>query len=307
MNITTGFTVIGYMLLLVLALSTFFHFWNRKSYLKNRTLIRKVYYLLVITSTYYLFLQDSFPFQTTTGIVGFVIGVIVIDLMVLQTPDITKFMSHELKQEEYTDRIEKNEGNVQLLTEKILKTHEMMPKPSEPWWMEDEFDFSPEGYENSMKQYLERYTGAFDINLFSYFVESSAEQDVFSNNLKEKYRLIKEHQELKTRTVGMRDRDAVAKLVTARNIEIFNDGQTTVIFPYFGEYYNFILVITGRNGVHVGGADAALLLNLMYTFDAWLLSNEMDFDDFGDDIAEMSRESALEAQMEAQMEDEPEV
>ncbi|WP_214688210.1 MULTISPECIES: type II toxin-antitoxin system SpoIISA family toxin [unclassified Exiguobacterium] len=307
MNITTGFTVIGYMLLLVLALSTFFHFWNRKSYLKNRTLIRKVYYLLVITSTYYLFLQDSFPFQTTTGIVGFVIGVIVIDLMVLQTPDITKFMSHELKQEEYTDRIEKNEGNVQLLTEKILKTHEMMPKPSEPWWMEDEFDFSPEGYENSMKQYLERYTGAFDINLFSYFVESSAEQDVFSNNLKEKYRLIKEHQELKTRTVGMRDRDAVAKLVTARNIEIFNDGQTTVIFPYFGEYYNFILVITGRNGVHVGGADAALLLNLMYTFDAWLLSNEMDFDDFGDDIAEMSRESALEAHMEAQMEDEPEV
>lgn len=307
MNITTGFTVIGYMILLILALSTFFHFWNRKSYLKNRTLIRKVYYLLVITSTYYLFLQDSFPFQTTTGIVGFVIGVIVIDLMVLQTPDITKFMSHELKQEEYTDRIEKNEGNVQLLTEKILKTHEMMPKPSEPWWMEDEFDFSPEGYENSMKQYLERYTGAFDINLFSYFVESSAEQDVFSNNLKEKYRLIKEHQELKTRTVGMRDRDAVAKLVTARNIEIFNDGQTTVIFPYFGEYYNFILVITGRNGVHVGGADAALLLNLMYTFDAWLLSNEMDFDDFGDDIAEMSRESALEAQMEAQMEDEPEV
>ena len=307
MNITTGFTVIGYMLLLVLALSTFFHFWNRKSYLKNRTLIRKVYYLLVITSTYYLFLQDSFPFQTTTGIVGFVIGVIVIDLMVLQTPDITKFMSHELKQEEYTDRIEKNEGNVQLLTEKILKTHEMMPKPSEPWWMEDEFDFSPEGYENSIKQYLDRYTGAFDINLFSYFVESSAEQDVFSNNLKEKYRLIKKHQELKTRTVGMRDRDAVAKLVTARNIEIFNDGQTTVIFPYFGEYYNFILVITGRNGVHVGGADAALLLNLMYTFDAWLLSNEMDFDDFGDDIAEMSRESALEAQMEAQMEDEPEV
>lgn len=303
MNITTGFTVIGYMILLVLALSTFFHFWNRKSYLKNRTLIRKVYYLLVITSTYYLFLQDSFPFQTTTGIVGFVIGVIVIDLMLLQTPDITKFMSHELKQEEYTDRIEKNEGNVQLLTEKILKTHEMMPKPSEPWWMEDEFDFSPEGYDNSMKQYLERYTGAFDINLFSYFVESSAEQDVFSNNLKEKYRLIKEHQELKTRTVGMRDRDAVAKLVTARNIEIFNDGQTTVIFPYFGEYYNFILVITGRNGVHVGGADAALLLNLMYTFDAWLLSNEMDFDDFGDDIAEMSRESALEAQME----DEPEV
>lgn len=307
MNITTGFTVIGYMLLFVLALSTFFHFWNRKSYLKNRTLIRKVYYLLVITSTYYLFLQDSFPFQTTTGIVGFVIGVIVIDLMVLQTPDITKFMSHELKQEEYTDRIEKNEGNVQLLTEKILKTHEMMPKPSEPWWMEDEFDFSPEGYENSMKQYLDRYTDAFDINLFSYFVESSAEQDVFSNNLKEKYRLIKKHQELKTRTVGMRDRDAVAKLVTARNIEIFNDGQTTVIFPYFGEYYNFILVITGRNGVHVGGADAALLLNLMYTFDAWLLSNEMDFDDFGDDIAEMSRESALEAQMEAQMEDEPEV
>ena len=307
MNITTSFTIIGNSLLLILALSTFFYFWNRKSYLKKRTLIRKIYYFLVIASSYYLFLQGSFPFQSTTGIVGFVIGMIVIDLMVLQTPDITKFMSHELKQEEFTDRIEKNEGNVQLLTEKILKTHEMMPKPSEPWWMEDEFDFSPEGYENSMKQYLERYTGAFDINLFSYFVESSEDQDEFTNNLKERYRLIREHQDLKPRIVGMRDRDAVTKLVNARNIEIFNDGQTTVIFPYFGEYYNFILVITGRNGVHVGGADAALMLNLMYTFDAWLLSNEIEFDDFGDDLAEMSREHAMEEQMEAQMEDEPEV
>lgn len=292
MNTTTGLAIIGYILLFVLSLSIFFYFWNRKSYLKNRTLIRKVYYMFAIASTFYLFLYDAFPFPSTTGFVGFVIGMIVIDLMVLQTPDITKFMSHELKQEEYTDRIEKNEGNVQLLTEKILKTHDMMPKPSEPWWMEDEFDFSHEGYEISMKQYLQRYTDEFDINLFSYYVPSAEEQDVFTNNLKEKYRMIKNHQELKTRTVGMRDRDAVAKLVTARNIEIFNDGQTTVIFPYFGEYYNFILVITGRNGVHVGGADAALLLNLMYTFDAWLLSNEMDIDDHGDDIAEMHREEA---------------
>ncbi|MGE9214802.1 type II toxin-antitoxin system SpoIISA family toxin [Exiguobacterium aurantiacum] len=293
MNITTGVATIGYILLIVLALSIFFYFWNRKSYLKNRTLIRKIYYLFAIVSTFHLFLYDVFPFPSTTGFVGFVIGMIVIDLMVLQTPDITKFMSHELKQEEYTDRIEKNEGNVQLLTEKILKTHDMMPKPSEPWWMEDEFDFSHEGYESSMKQYLQRYTDEFDINLFSYYVPSAEEQDVFTDNLKEKYRMIKNHQELKTRTVGMRDRDAVAKLVTARNIEIFNDGQTTVIFPYFGEYYNFILVITGRNGVHVGGADAALLLNLMYTFDTWLLSNEMDIDDHGDDIAEMQREEAV--------------
>lgn len=287
MNITNGFYISITILLIMLGISIVYYGISRKHYLMHRTLLRKIYYFTVLAVTLFLVYQNIFPFLTSVGIIGFTIAIIVIDLMIIQTPDITKFMSHELKQEEYTDQIEKNEGNVQLLTDKIIKFHDMMPKPSSPWIMEDEFDFSPNGYENSMKQYLRDYTEKFNINLFSYHVNSSDDKDVFKENLKKQYLLIMKHQHLSTRAVGMRNKDAIEKLLSGNNakeIEIFHDGQTIVIFPYFGEYYNFIMVITSRNGVPVGGVDAALLLSLMYTFDSWLGANyELDVEE---DISE---------------------
>jgi hypothetical protein len=44
--------------------------------------------------------------------------------------------------------------------------------------------------------------------------------------------------------------------------------------------------VSSRKGSEVTGADASLMLNMLYTFDMWLLSKEDEFlptDDEGDD------------------------
>lgn len=282
MEITRYIVVPGILLIIGLLSTVIYYYFNRKSYLQNRVLLRKIYYFVVILTGLILVGLEKFPFTTTAELVGFVVGVIVIDLMVFQTPDITKFMSHELKQEQLAETIEKNEGSIQVLTEKILCVNKVMPKASQPWEV-DSFDFSYDAYEEYLLSYLRAYTNQFNINIFSYYVESSPDEAVFVKNVRSAYDKIKKDHDFSVRGIGMRRKRLLKILTDGGNVEVFEHGRPYVIFSYFGEYYNFIFVITSKDDSHVGGVDASLLLNMMYMLDYWLLSNEHDLVDNPDE------------------------
>lgn len=77
--------------------------------------------------------------------------------------------------------------------------------------------------------------------------------------------------------VGMRSKQAIKTLLDGENIEIIEKESNAVVFPYYGEYYNLLFVVRSRKNSEVTGADASIMLNLLYTFDLWLLYNEEEF------------------------------
>ncbi|MFJ7933380.1 type II toxin-antitoxin system SpoIISA family toxin [Sporosarcina sp. NPDC096371] len=261
------------LLLLGLAFSIGLYMWSRELYLKHRVGIRKIYYGFMVISFFSLWVFNSSPVSEMNELIILVIAIIAVDLFVFQTPDITKFMSQEFKQEELVQTINKNRGTFIELSEKLIKVNEIMPKSNAPWQV-DEFDFSYEKYEEFVLSYLKTFTSTFELDLFSYYVESSAESSVFFSNIQWTYEKIRRDHKFSIRGVGMRKSQVITILAAGENIEIIGNECTYVLFPYFGEYFNLLFVISSKKGGDVTGADASLLLNLLYTFDMWLLANE---------------------------------
>lgn len=268
------YTVLTLLILLVgIASSVVLYIWNREFYLKHRTGIRKIYYSYIVIIGASLWTFGSITINGINELIALVIGVVIIDLFVYQTPDITKFMSNELKQEELVQTINKNRGTFIELSEKLIKVNETMPK-SKAQWQLDEFDFSSEKYEEFVSSYLKTFTSTFGLDLYSYYVQSSDDDSVFVSNIENVYEIIREEHDFSIRGVGMRKRQVIKTLKDGENIEIIGKECTYVLFPYFGEYYNLLFVISSKKGGDVTGADASLLLNMLYTLDNWLISNE---------------------------------
>lgn len=103
---------------------------------------------MVVATSFFLWAFDVFPGAEAKleYLIAIVISVIVIDLFIFQTPDITKFMSNELKQESLVESINKNRGTFIELSEKLIKVNETMPKREQKWRL-DGFEFTPEIYE----------------------------------------------------------------------------------------------------------------------------------------------------------------
>ena len=184
----TWYTICTLSLLLSgLAFSIGLYIWNREFYLKHRVGIRKIYYGLIAITGFFLWAFNAFPVTEIKGLIALLIGIIIIDLFVFQTPDITKFMSHELKQEELVQTLNKNRGTFIELSQKLIKVNEIMPKSNVPWQVEN-FDFSYEKYEEFVLSYLKTFTSTFELDLYSYYVESSLENNIFVNNIQLTYK-----------------------------------------------------------------------------------------------------------------------
>ncbi len=266
----TVYNVIFLLVLLVgISFSIGLYIWNREFYLRHRMGIRKIYYGSIVIVGSILWAFNVFPVNETKELLALVIGMVLIDLFVFQTPDITKFMSNEFKQEELVQTINKNRGTFIELSEKLIKVNETMPKSMVPWQVDD-FDFSFEKYEEFVLSYLQTFTSTFDLDLFAYYVESSVENDVFVSNIEFAYEKIRKDHDFTIRGVGMRKRQVIQTLAGGENIEIVSKDSSYVLFPYFGEYYNLLFVVSSKKTTDVTGADASLLLNMLYTVDAWL-------------------------------------
>lgn len=263
------------------------YIYSREIYLRNRVAIRKIYYGVIVGISFFLWAYGVFPDVGAKFeyLIAIVTSVVLIDLFVFQTPDITKFMSNELKQESLVETINKNRGTFIELSEKLIRVNEIMPK-SEKKWQVDEFEFTPEKYEEFVVNYLRNFASSFELDVYSYIVPSSEVETIFKKNIEKSYETILEEHGFTFRSVGMRKRQAVQTLLTGENIEILEKNCSSVIFPYFGEYYNLLFVVSSKTGKEVTGADASLMLNMLYTFDMWLLSEEEEFtleDDNGED------------------------
>ncbi|HIW35149.1 MAG TPA: type II toxin-antitoxin system SpoIISA family toxin [Candidatus Paenibacillus intestinavium] len=276
--VATWYMVFIFIIFLVgIAFSIGLYIWSREFYLKHRIAIRKIYYGVVVASSFFLWLFGVFPDvgENLQHLIALVISVVIIDLFVFQTPDITKFMSNELKQEGLVESINKNRGTFIELSEKLIKVNQIVPKNMSDWHM-DEFQFTAEKYEESVLAYLRSFASSFQLDVYSYMVESSPIEREFKENVTAAYNEIMKDHNLSLRGVGMRSSQGIKTILEGENIEIIESDCSSVLFPYFGEYYNLIFLVSSRKKSEVTGADASLMLNLLYTFDLWLKANEDD-------------------------------
>lgn len=278
MEVTWYMVTIFAILLIWIAISIGIYIWSREFYLNHRVAIRKIYYGVIVLISFFLWAFNVFPEvgQNLEYLIALVISVIIIDLFVFQTPDITKFMANELKQETLVESINKNRGAFVELSEKLIKVNEMMPK-SEMKWQMDQFEFTPEKYEDYVLSYLRNFASPFNLDVYSYRVESSDDEAVFKGNVESAYKEILQEHDFTLRGVGMRHNHAIKTLLDGENIEIIEKESNAVLFPYYGEYYNLLFVVSSRKNSEVTGADASIMLNLLYTFDMWLLYHEDEF------------------------------
>lgn len=284
MEVTWYTILIFSILLLGIAFSVGLYIWSREFYLKYRVAIRKIYYGMIVLSSFFLWVFNKFPDvgENLQHLIALVISVVVIDLFVFQTPDITKFMSNELKQEGLVESINKNRGTFIELSEKLIKVNQTMPKSMLDWHI-DEFEFSPENYEEAVLSYLSDFTVTFQLDLYSYMVEASPDEEEFKKNVTTAYKEIMKDHDLTLRKVGMRETQAIKTILEGENIEILESEYSSVLFPYFGEYYNLLFLVSSRKNSEVTGADASLMLNLLYTFDLWLQANKEELLSYDDE------------------------
>jgi len=277
-EVTWYMVTIFAILLIWITFSIGLYIWSREFYLNHRVAIRKIYYGVIVLISFSLWAFNVFPEvgQNLEYLIALVISVIMIDLFVFQTPDITKFMANELKQETLVESINKNRGAFVELSEKLIKVNEMMPK-SEMKWQVDKFEFTPEKYEDYVLSYLRNFASSFNLDVYSYRVESSNDEAVFKGNVESVYKKILKDHDFTLRGVGMRNNHAIKTLLDGENIEIIEKESNAVLFPYYGEYYNLLFVVSSRKNSEVTGADASIMLNLLYTFDMWLLYHEDEF------------------------------
>lgn len=153
-----------------------------------------------------------------------------------------------------------------------------MPKNLSDWIMED-FEFTSEKYEETVLSYLRQFASEFQLDVYAYTVEADPDEAKFNENVTDAYKKVMKDHDLSLRGVGMRQAQAIKTILKGENIEIIEGESSSVLFPYFGEYYNLLFLVSSRKKKAVTGADASLMLNLLYTFDLWLQANEDDYAD----------------------------
>lgn len=275
MEVTWYMILILAILLSGIVFSIALYIWSREFYLKHRVAMRKIYYGLVVLSSFFLWLFGVFPNigDDLHLLIALVISLVVIDLFVFQTPDITKFMSNEFKQESLVESINKNRGTFIELSEKLIKVNQLMPRNLSDWNMQG-FDFTLEKYEEAVLSYLRLFGSEFLLDVYSYTVMANQDEAEFRKNVTIAYGQIMKDHNLSLRGVGMRKTQAIKTILQGENIEIIDGDFSSVLFPYFGEYYNLLFLVSSRKKKEITGADASLMLNLLYTFDLWLQANE---------------------------------
>ncbi len=285
MTATWYMILICSIVLIGIAFSIGLYIWSREVYLKHRVAIRKIYYGIVVLASFFLWVFDVFPDvgNNLQYLIALVFSVVVIDLFVFQTPDITKFMSNELKQEGLVESINKNRGTFIELSDKLIKVNQLMPKNLSDWIMDD-FEFTSEKYEETVLLYLRQFASEFELDVYAYPIASDPDEGKFNINVTNGYKQIMRDHRISLRGAGMRKTQAIHTILKGENIEIIEGESSAVLFPYFGEYFNLLFLVNSRKKKAVTGADASLLLNLLYTFDLWLQANEDLFYPHVDDV-----------------------
>lgn len=282
------YTIVPVILLVIgMSYSIYRYFSNREIYNELRIGYRKVYYvyMLILGALFWMF--DVFPAENLSTLGAFLVGVVVMDLFVFQTPDITKFMSNEFKHDGgLVNQLKETEGSSIRMRQQLQFVNNYMPKRDSTWELEDRFDYSEEEFRRQTEGVVQRYGNEFDLNVVQFLLSNQngtdEEADMSEESLEAIVDYLFDEFELNNNMLGMRKKKLIEKLKEQESIEFFKKKQGAVIFPYRGEYTDMVYYVYPKvedeteNRIHATGYDALLLMNMLHTFDLYAKSVEAD-------------------------------
>ena len=270
---------------------------NKSFYISNRIGIRKLYYMAILISAFVLWVTKSFPVQTVGELTFLLVGVVLVDLFLFQTPDITKFLNQEFKHEELEKSASISDKLLTLTGKKILAVNSVFPNGDEEW-QETDFDFNrtPDSlpdYESYLSQHLDTYMRDFDITWLPFYVPSSDGNPAqLLEGVEETYEKIRATPSLTftSLNVGMRKRRLIRELADAKSIvfskklyevdwdllsqqkiPVIQQQESYVLVPFFGFYFNHIFVLKHTGELALNENDASLLVNMLSRIDYHLV------------------------------------
>lgn len=302
----TWYTIIAVLILIGgMGYTIYFYFASREIYNEFRIGYRKVYYvyMLIIGSLFWMF--GVFPASNLATLGAFVIGMIVMDLFIFQTPDITKFMSNEFKHDGgLVNQLRETEDSSIRMRQQLQFVNNYMPKRDKSWELTDGFDFTPTSFHEYTEEILQQYGDTFGLHVvpFSLVAENSSDDETESESetteetrtqatpepnqemdediLNQVIDYIYEEFKLNNNMLGMTKKKLVRKLKEQESVEFFKNKQGAVIFPYRGEYIDMVIYVypkmedSTEKAINATGYDALLLINMLHTFDLYVKSIE---------------------------------
>lgn len=279
---------------------TWLYFKYPETYNLRKMLIRKAYYGLIIIVGLILFWLGELATDIPT-LAMLAILVVLVDLAVFQTPNITKFMSHEFNHDVLDEAMVNSNKRLALSLEKLVSVNAINKRI----WHEEalpNFDFTWLKYEEYILKYLHDFAQAHNMEVIPYYITLDEEpvkqedkQERLKKHIERTYKIIEKKHEFTLLSVGMKSRTVVRKLADGESITIGKSSGSFVLIPYFGTYHNSIIVLKATGETDVSPHDTAMVLNMLFVLDAWLECNEdLLIDKLSDEYDEETVEPASE-------------
>lgn len=284
-----GLTITIIVLCLVFLLVTIpVYMLRREFYINNRVAIRKFFYGLVLICVVVLWIFDSFPFETVPELTILLVSVIVIDLMIFQTPDITKFLTNELKHEQVEETFDENRGGAyEDLLSKLNKMNEVIENNEEDFETEVVDFADPENYVSFIDDYLEEFIQGSTAKSYIYYIDSRMS---LIRGIENAYNEVYKQFPFTYSQLGMRNHQFFKRLAEGSSIEIMKQppsifsnakkifggnnptesSESYMFFVYSGEYHSLLFLLASNQEFGATGANTPIIQNLLRTADMWI-------------------------------------
>lgn len=282
-------TTVVVICLLFLLITIPVYIFRREYYINNRVAIRKSFYGLILIFVSFLWLCDSFPFTSVSELTIFLISVIMIDLMIFQTPDITKFLSNELRHEQVEETFNENRGGAyEDLLAKLNKMNELIEK-NEEMFQTSISDFTvPINYVDFVNSYLEEFIQSSLAKFYVYYIE--IEDSNYVQGIEKAYDKVNEKFDFSYSQLGMRKHHLIQKLSEGLSIEVMpkrksifseikdifkseelsESAESYMLFVYSGEYHSLLFLLVSNQEFGATGANTPVIQNLLRSADTWI-------------------------------------
>lgn len=264
------------------------YIFKREFYINNRVAFRKLFYGIILGCIVLLWYYDSFPFTTVPELTVFLVGIILMDLMIFQTPDITKFLANELKHEQVEETFDENRGGAyEDLLLKLNKMNEVIEDNDENF-MTPITDFAnPEDYVSFLNSYLESYFKYTSAKSYIYYIDSNSS---LIEGIEDAYKKMDKNFSFTYGHLGMREKHFFRKLAEGSSVEIIGQtysiisytkrshrrdnlaefGDSYMIFVYSGEYHSLLFLLASDQEFGATGANTPIIQNLLRAADIWI-------------------------------------
>ncbi|WP_026828268.1 type II toxin-antitoxin system SpoIISA family toxin [Exiguobacterium artemiae] len=174
------YTIASILFLLAFMLYTIYrYFVSRDIYNEQRIGYRKIYYVYMLTVGSLFWGFKVFPAEDLATLGAFLVGVIVMDLFIFQTPDITKFMANEFKHDGgLVNQLRETEDSSIRMSQQLQFVNSYMPKRKQDLVFGENFDLSEEKFLFSTQSIVKQYGDTFGLNVIQFSLRRSSEDEL---------------------------------------------------------------------------------------------------------------------------------